>query len=77
MWEETTGVYLSADTPSTTSALDSSRTKITKQLGTAYYKFTGDLSSYKGKSVEIGFRLVSEGSDNKDGSYLDDIKVSY
>lgn len=77
MWETTSGVYLSADTPSPLSALDNSRTKITKQLGTAYYKFTGDLSAYKGKSVEIGFRFVSDDSDNKEGFYLDDVKVSY
>lgn len=77
MWEETTGLYLSADTPSSTSALDSSKTKITKQLATAYYKFTGDLSAYKGQNVEIGFRFVSDGSENKDGFYLDDIKLSY
>ena len=77
MWETTSGVYLSADTPSPLSALDNSRTKITKQLGTAYYEFTGDLSAYKGKSVEIGFRFVSDDSDNKDGFYLDDVKVSY
>ncbi|MBP5201485.1 choice-of-anchor J domain-containing protein [bacterium] len=77
MWETTTGVYLSADTPSPLSALDNTKTKITKQLGTAYYKFTGDLSAYKGKSVEIGFRFISDESDNKDGFYLDDIKVSH
>ena len=77
MWEETTGVYLSADTPSSTSALDSSRTKITGQLATDYYKFTGDLSAYKGKKVEIGFRFVSDGSDSASGFYLDDAKLSY
>lgn len=77
MWETTSGLYLSADTPSTSSALDNSGTKITKELGTAYYKFTGDLSAYKGKSVEIAFRFISDGSDHKDGFYLDDITVSY
>ena len=77
MWEETTGLYLSADTPSATSALDSSRTKITKQLGPAYYKFTGDLSAYKGESVEIGFRFISDASDSVAGFYLDDVTVSY
>ena len=78
MWETTSGLYLTADTPSSqTAALDNSRTKITKELGTAYYKFTGDLSAYKGQSVEIGFRFVSDGSDHKDGLYLDDIELSY
>lgn len=77
MWETTTGLYLLAETPSPTSALDNSGTKITKELGTAYYKFTGDLSAYKGQNVEIGFRFVSDSSDHKDGFYLDDITLSY
>lgn len=78
MWETTSGLYLSADTTSSPmAALDNSRTKITKELGTAYYKFTGDLSAYKGQSVEIAFRFISDGSDHKDGFYLDDIKISY
>ncbi len=77
MWETTSGLYLSADTPSITSALDSARTKITGQLATSYYKFTGDLSAYKGQKVEIGFRFVSDGSDNASGFYLDDITLSY
>ena len=77
LWETITGIYLSADTPSTLSALDNHRTKITKELGTAYYKFTGDLSAYKGKNVEIGFRFVSDSSDNKEGFYLDDISIDY
>ncbi|MBR4489290.1 immune inhibitor A [bacterium] len=77
MWETTTGLYLSADTPSITSALDDTRTKITRQLGTAYYKFTGDISAYKGQKVEIGFRFVSDGSEGAAGFYLDDVTVSY
>lgn len=77
MWETTTGLYLSANTPSATSALDNTKTKITKPLKTAYYKFTGDLSAYKGKSVEIGFRFISDESDVLSGFYMDDITVSY
>ena len=78
MWGSTSGLYLTADTPSSqTAALDNSRTKITKELGTAYYKFTGVLSAYKGQKVEIGFRFVSDVSDHKDGFYLDDIMLSY
>jgi hypothetical protein len=77
LWDSLTGIYLSADTPSPLSALDNHRTKITKELGTAYYKFTGDLSAYKGKNVEIGFRFVSDLSDNKEGFYLDDISIDY
>lgn len=77
-WELTDdGLYLSADTPSPLSALDNSRKKITKQLGTKYYKFTGDLSAYKGQSVDIGFRFTSDESDELSGFYLDDIEVSY
>ena len=77
MWETTTGLYLSAETPSSTSALDDTRTKITKELGTKYYKFTGDITAYKGQKVEIGFRFVSDGSDGASGFYLDDVTVSY
>ena len=77
-WELTDdGLYLSADTPSPLSALDNTRKKITKQLGTNYYKFTGDLSAYKGQSVDIGFRFTSDESDELSGFYLDDITVSY
>ena len=78
MWELTdTGVFLSADTPSSLDALDNHRTKITKQLGTKYYKFTGDLSAFKGQSVDIGFRFTSDSSDEAAGFYLDDVAVSY
>lgn len=78
MWEVTTGIYLSADTPSSPfAALDDTRKKITGQLATDYYKFTGDLSGYKGKKVEIGFRFVSDGSDNASGFYMDDVTLSY
>jgi len=77
-WELTdTGVPLVADTPSALSALDNHKTKITKQLGTKYYKFTGDLSAFKGQSVDIGFRFTSDGSDEAAGFYLDDVAVSY
>lgn len=72
------GLLLSADTPSSPlAALDNHKTKITKQLGTQYYKFTGDLSAFKGKSVDIGFRFTSDDSDEAAGFYLDDITVSY
>ena len=77
MWEETTGLYLSADTPSSTSALDDTRTKITGQLATSYYKFTGDMSAFKGQKVEIAFRFVSDDSENAAGFYLDDITLAY
>ena len=77
MWETTTGLYLSAETPSTTSALDDTRTKITRQLGTDYYKFTGDISAYKGQKVEIGFRFVSDESEGAAGFYVDDVAVTY
>jgi len=78
VWELTdTGVPLSADTPSALDALDNHKTKITKQLGTKYYKFTGDLSAFKGQSVDIGFRFTSDESDEAAGFYLDDITVSY
>jgi len=72
------GLLLSADTPSSPlAALDNHKTKITKQLGTQYYKFTGDLSAFKGQSVNIGFRFTSDESDEASGFYLDDITVSY
>ena len=72
------GVPLSADTPSSPlAALDNHKTKITKQLGTQYYQFTGDLSAFKGEIVDIGFRFVSDESDEASGFYLDDITVSY
>lgn len=72
------GILLSADTPSSPlAALDNHKTKITKQLGTQYYKFTGDLSAFKGQSVDIGFRFTSDESDEAAGFYLDDITVSY
>ena len=71
------GLYLASDTPSQLSALDNARTKITKNLGTKFYKFTGDLSAFKGQSVDIGFRFTSDESDSAEGFYLDDIKVSY
>ena len=78
LWDAATGIYLSADTPSITSALDTSRTKITGQLATAYYEFTGDISAYKGKKVEIAFRFVSDNDSNDaKGFYLDDVAVSY
>ncbi len=77
MWEETTGLYLSADTPSLLSALDNSRTKITKVLGTKYYKFTGDLSTYKGQTIELGFRFTSDDSDEGEGFFLDDIEIAH
>ncbi|MBO7126127.1 choice-of-anchor J domain-containing protein [bacterium] len=78
VWELTdTGVPLSAGTPSVLDALDNHKTKITKQLKTNYYKFTGDLSAFKGKSVDIGFRFTSDESDEAFGFYLDDITVSY
>ena len=71
------GLYLSADTPSQLSAMDNTRTKITKKLGTKYYLFIGDLSAFKGQSVDIGFRFTSDESDSAEGFYLDDIAVSY
>ncbi|MBO4441581.1 hypothetical protein J5834_05635 [bacterium] len=75
IWETVTGIYLSADTPSPLQALDNTKTKITKQLGTAYYIFTGDISALKGRSIEIGFRFISDASDNSAGFYLDDITI--
>lgn len=77
MWETTTGLYLSAETPSTLDALDNKRTKITKPLKTNYYKFSAKLSDFKGQTVQIGFRFVSDTSDTAMGFYLDDIEVSY
>lgn len=79
MWELVDdGILLSADTPSSPlAALDNHKTKITKQLGTQYYKFTGDLSAFKGKSIDIGFRFTTDDSDEAAGFYLDDITVSY
>ena len=71
------GLYLSADTASQLSAMDNTRTKITKQLGTKYYEFTGDLSAFKGESVDIGFRFTTDESDSAEGFYIDDITVSY
>ena len=79
MWELTDdGILLEADTPSSPlAALDNHKTKITKQLGTQYYKFTGDLSAFKGQSVDVGFRFTSDESDEAAGFYVDDIAVSY
>ncbi|HRZ80367.1 MAG TPA: immune inhibitor A, partial [bacterium] len=74
-WPVLTGIVLSAATPSPLDALDNTKTKVTKKLGTAYYKFTGDLSPYKGKTVNIGFRFTSDASDNLEGIYLDDVTV--
>ncbi|MBQ4438739.1 hypothetical protein II898_07655 [bacterium] len=79
VWELVdSGVALSADTPSSPlAALDNHKTKITKQLGTQYYKFTGDLSPFKGEVVDIGFRFTSDESDEAAGFYLDDVAVTY
>lgn len=77
VWGAVTGLYLSADSPSMLTALDTTRTKITKRAKEQYYKFSGDLSAYKGKKVHIGFRFVSNGSAEASGFYLDDIKISY
>lgn len=74
-WPVLTGIVLSAATPSPLDALDNLKTKVTKPLGTAYYKFTGDLSAYKGKTIQIGFRFISDASDNLEGIYLDDVTV--
>jgi hypothetical protein len=74
-WPGISGIYLSATTPSPLDALDNTRTKITKKLGTSYYKFTGDLSSYKGKTVQIGFRFKSDSSDTLEGIYIDNVVV--
>jgi len=64
-----------ANTPSPLDALDNTRTKITKKLGTSYYKFSGDLSPYKGETVQIGFRFKSDPIDNLEGIYIDDVVV--
>ncbi|MBP5405799.1 choice-of-anchor J domain-containing protein [bacterium] len=77
LWETTTGLYLSAETPSPLDALDNKRIKITKQLGTDYYRFSAKLSDFKNETVQIGFRFVSNESDESMGFYLDDVEVSY
>ncbi len=77
VWELVSGLYLSANAPSDTSVLDSGKTKITGKIGTAYYKFTGDLSAFKGQSVELAFRFKSDDSENLEGFYLDDVEVAY
>ncbi|HOB71054.1 MAG TPA: immune inhibitor A, partial [bacterium] len=74
-WQAISGIYLTASTPSPLDALDNTRTKITKKLGISYYKFSGDLSSYKGKTVQIGFRFKSDPSDNLEGIYIDNVVV--
>lgn len=79
-WEMTSGLYLSADTESTLTHLDNTRTKITKQPQDGkyrYYKFTGDLSAYKGEKIQIGFRFTSDATSAGMGFYLDDVEVSY
>lgn len=73
----TGGLYLSAETPSPNDALDNKKTKITQQMGTNYYRFSGDLSAYKGEKIQIGFRFVSDGSDAASGFYLDDVEITY
>jgi len=78
IWGAQSGVKLVAEgTASTNSALDSTGTKLTQQLGTAYYKFTGDISGYKGQKVQLGFRFVSDSSENDFGIYIDSLKLSY
>ena len=78
VWETINeGLYLSAETPSVLDALDNSRTKITKTLGTSYYKFSGDLSAYKGETIQFGFRFVSDDSNNATGIFIDDVELSY
>lgn len=74
-WQSLSGLYLTASTPSALDALDNTQTKITKPLGTDYYKFTGDLVPYKGKTVQIGFRFTSDSADNLEGIYIDDVVV--
>ena len=78
IWGSQAGVKLVAEgTASTNSALDSTGTKLTQQLGTAYYKFTGDITGFKGKKVQLGFRFVSDSSENDFGIYIDSLKLSY
>lgn len=76
-WGTVSGLHLSANSPSQLTALDNEKTKITKQAKEQYYQFTGDLSAYKGKKIQFGFRFVSDASDEASGFYLDDIKISY
>lgn len=78
IWGAQSGVKLVAEgTASTNSALDSTGTKLTQQLGTSYYKFTGDITGYKGQKVQLGFRFVSDSSENDFGIYIDSLKLSY
>ena len=77
LWETAEGLYLSAETPSPLDALDNKRFKITKPLGTDYYKFSAKLSDFKDETIQFGFRFVSDQSDTSMGFYLDDIELSY
>ena len=77
LWEATSGLYLSAETPSPLDALDNKRTKITQYMKTNYYKFSADLSPFKGQTIQIGFRFFSDQSDSATGFYLDDVRVFY
>jgi len=49
--------------------------QVTGESGTNWEQVTLDLTEYANQQVRIRFRLISDGSINFDGWYIDDVEI--